>query len=66
MSAGNGLGGWVAMMSLIRRFWVDGTAATSIEYALIAGGIAVVLVAAVTTIGTNLKIPFTTVGNAVR
>ena len=54
------------MTSLIKRFCVDKTAATSIEYALIAGGIAVVLVAAVTTIGTNLKIPFTTVGNAVR
>jgi pilus assembly protein Flp/PilA len=54
------------MTSQIRRFWIDETAATSIEYALIAGGIAVVLVAAVTTIGTNLKVPFTTVGNAVR
>lgn len=54
------------MTFLIRRFWAEETAATSIEYALIAGGIAVVLVAAVTTIGTNLKVPFTTIGNAVR
>jgi pilus assembly protein Flp/PilA len=54
------------MISLIRRFWADETAATAIEYALIAGGIAVVIVTAVTTVGTNLVVPFTTVGNAVR
>jgi len=54
------------MTSLIRRFWADETAATAIEYALIAGGISIVILVGVTAIGTNLKVPFTTVGNAVR
>ena len=54
------------MTYLIKSFLADRSGATSIEYALIAGGIAVVLVAAVTNVGTNLKPIFTTVGNAVR
>ncbi len=54
------------MTSLIRRFWIDETAATSIEYALIAGGISIVILAAVTVIGTNVKSPFQAVSNAVR
>ena len=54
------------MTARIKRFLADTSGATSIEYALIAGGIAVVLVAAVTNVGTNLKPIFTTVGNAVR
>ena len=56
----------VEMTHLIRKFLADDHGATSIEYALIAGGIAVVLVAAVGTIGTNLKPIFTSVGAAVR
>jgi pilus assembly protein Flp/PilA len=54
------------MTRFIKNFLADETGATSIEYAIIAGGIAVVLVAAVTSVGTNLKPIFTTVGAAVR
>lgn len=56
----------VEMTLLVRMFLADESGATSIEYALIAGGIAVVLVAAVGTVGTNLKPIFTTVSGAVR
>lgn len=53
-------------MKSIKRFWSDETAATSIEYGLIAAGIAVVIITVVTTVGTNLKGTFTKVGTAVR
>ena len=39
---------------------------TAIEYGLLAALIAVVIVAAVTTLGTNLTNTFTNVGNAVK
>jgi pilus assembly protein Flp/PilA len=54
------------MTSLIKRFWADETAATAIEYGLIAAGISVAIITVVTTVGTNLKTTFTKVGNAVR
>lgn len=54
------------MKSLIKRFWADETAATAIEYGLIAAGIAVVIITAVQGVGTKLKTTFTSVGNAVR
>ena len=53
-------------MRLIKRFLNDENAATSIEYGLIAAGIAVVIITVVTTTGTNLKSTFTKVGTAVR
>jgi pilus assembly protein Flp/PilA len=45
------------------RFVKDESGATAIEYAIIAGGISIVIVAAVTGLGTNLKTIFTTVKN---
>jgi pilus assembly protein Flp/PilA len=54
------------MKSLIKRFWADETAATAIEYGLIAAGISVAIITVVGTVGTNLKTTFTKVGNAVR
>ena len=36
---------------------------TAMEYALIAAFIAIVIVSSVTAIGTDLKVPFTTIGN---
>ncbi len=38
-------------------------AVTSLEYALIAAFIAIVIVSSVTVIGTDLKVPFTTISN---
>jgi pilus assembly protein Flp/PilA len=43
------------------RFLKDETGATAIEYALIAGGISIVIVAAVQSIGTTLNTNFTSV-----
>ncbi len=46
------------------HFFRDEAAATSIEYALIAAGIAVAIVTAVTGLGTSLGIKYTTVKTA--
>jgi pilus assembly protein Flp/PilA len=48
-------------MSTLKRFWREEAAATAIEYALIAGGISIVIVAAVNSVGTTLKNTFTNV-----
>jgi pilus assembly protein Flp/PilA len=52
------------MNELVLRFMKDQSGATAIEYGLIAGLIAVVIITAVTTVGTKLSAQFTTVGNA--
>jgi len=56
----------VRVKSLLKQFWANESAATSIEYGLIAAGISIVIITAVTTTGTNLKTTFTKVGTAVR
>jgi len=52
------------MKNLVSRFVRDESGATAIEYGLIAAGIAVVIITAVSTVGTNLKATFTSVGAA--
>jgi pilus assembly protein Flp/PilA len=52
------------MNKLIQRFFKDNSGATAIEYGLIAAGIAVAIIAAVNTLGTNLNATFTSVSNA--
>ena len=52
------------MKALLSRFVRDESGVTAIEYGLIAGLIAVVIIVAVTTVGTNLTSMFTTVGTA--
>lgn len=47
------------MLPLVKRFAHDQSGATAIEYGLIAGLISVVIVAAVTNIGTKLNTKFT-------
>jgi len=46
------------MKNLVSRFVRDESGATAIEYGLIAALISVVIIAAVTTLGTNLKAVF--------
>jgi pilus assembly protein Flp/PilA len=46
------------MLTLVKRFVNDESGATAIEYGLIVALIAVVIITAVTTIGTNLKTAF--------
>jgi pilus assembly protein Flp/PilA len=50
-------------MSKLRRFILDQSGATAIEYALIAGSISIVIVAAVNGIGSKLNSTFTNVLN---
>jgi pilus assembly protein Flp/PilA len=49
---------------LIQKFVRDEEGVTAIEYGLIAALIAVVIIAAVTIVGTQLNAVFTTIGNA--
>ena len=53
------------MPRLVKRFLKDESGATAIEYGLIIALIAVVIITAVTTIGTNMKAGFTRIGTAV-
>jgi pilus assembly protein Flp/PilA len=53
------------MGNLLHRFLRDETGATAIEYGLIAAGIAVVIIAAVQLVGSNLNGTFGTVASAV-
>ena len=52
------------MLALVKRFVRDESGATAIEYGLIVALIAVVIITAVTTIGTNLKTAFNKIGTA--
>jgi pilus assembly protein Flp/PilA len=54
------------MTKFATRFLKDESGATAIEYGLIAALIAVVVITAVTTIGTNLKGTFNNVANSVK
>ena len=47
-------------MRLIVKFWRDESAATAIEYGLIATGIAVAVIPVITGLGTKLKTTFST------
>jgi len=49
---------------LIQKFVRDEEGVTAIEYGLIAALIAVVIIAAVTIVGTQLQAVFTTIGTA--
>ncbi|HEY1709404.1 MAG TPA: Flp family type IVb pilin [Rhizomicrobium sp.] len=53
------------MHNLITRFVRDESGATAIEYGLIAALIAVVIITAVTTVGTNLTTTFNTVASKI-
>ena len=54
------------MKTIIARFAKDESGATAIEYGLIAGLIGVVIIAAVTTLGTTINAKFTTIGSALK
>jgi pilus assembly protein Flp/PilA len=52
------------MRTLFSRFVKDESGVTAIEYALIAALIAVVIIASVTLVGTDLQLVFTAVSTA--
>jgi len=54
------------LSQLLTRFLKDQTGATAIEYALIAAGISVAIIAAVNTIGTNLNSTFSSVSTQLK
>ena len=54
------------MKNLVSRFVRDESGATAIEYGLIAAGIAVVIIAAVQSVGTSLNATFNSVAAAVK
>lgn len=54
------------MSKFVTRFVRDNSGATAIEYGLIAGLIAVVIITAVTTVGTNLSGKFNTIATALK
>ena len=53
-------------MYAIIRFFKDETAATAIEYGLIASGIAVAVLPVITGLGTHLKSTFSTIQTALK
>ena len=53
-------------MHLIVRFLKDESAATAIEYGLIATGIAVAVIPVIAGLGTKLKTTFSTVSTAIK
>ncbi|HEX3432257.1 MAG TPA: Flp family type IVb pilin [Rhizomicrobium sp.] len=52
------------MGHLLQRFAADQSGVTAIEYGLIAALIAVVIIAAVSTVGTNLSTTFSSVASS--
>jgi pilus assembly protein Flp/PilA len=54
------------MKNLTRSFLKDETAATAIEYGLIAAGISVAIIAVVQGLGTKLNTTFTSVSSALK
>ena len=53
-------------MHTLKRFLSNHSGATAIEYGLIAALIAVVIIGAITTVGTNLTGTFTSVANSLK
>jgi pilus assembly protein Flp/PilA len=53
-------------MQLIRRFLKDESAATAIEYGLIAAGISLAIIAAVNGLGSKLNTKFTAVNTSLK
>ena len=54
------------MNQFVSRFLKDESGATAIEYGLIAAGIAVVIIAAVNTVGSNLSTTLDTVAQSLQ
>ena len=54
------------MAGNLRAFLKDESAATAIEYGLIAAGIAVAIIAVISGLGTKLKTTFTSVSSALK
>jgi pilus assembly protein Flp/PilA len=51
---------------IVAKFWADESAATAIEYGLIAAGISLAIIAAVNSLGTTLNAKFTTINTSLK
>jgi pilus assembly protein Flp/PilA len=54
------------MKNFVLKFLRDDSAATAIEYGLIAAGISIVILAAVNGLGTNLNAKFTSINSSLK
>ncbi len=54
------------MRQLIKKFFNDDSGATAIEYAIIAGGIAIVIVTVVNNLGTAVSTKFVAVSTSLK
>jgi pilus assembly protein Flp/PilA len=54
----------LAMKQLLTKFLADESAATAIEYGLIAAGISLAIISIVNGLGTNLKNKFTSINSS--
>ena len=54
------------MKSLFAKFWADESAATAIEYGLIAAGISLAIIAAVNGVGSTLNTNFSTINTSLK
>jgi pilus assembly protein Flp/PilA len=62
----DGFAGMDAMFKVARSFFANESGATAIEYGLIAALIAVVIIGAVTAVGTSLSTTFTSVSTGLK
>ena len=65
VARGSNISGVRYMKNLIARFANDESGATAIEYGLLAALIAVVLITAVTSLGTNMSKQFSTIAEKI-
>ena len=54
------------MKNILAKFWADESAATAIEYGLIAAGISLAIIAAVNGLGTSLNAKFTSINSSLK
>jgi pilus assembly protein Flp/PilA len=52
--------------NILAKFWADESAATAIEYGLIAAGISLVIIAAVNGLGSTLNTKFTSINTSLK
>ena len=54
------------MRKLVRRFMIEETGATAIEYGLIAAGISIAIIATVNALGTQLNSTFSSISSQLK
>jgi pilus assembly protein Flp/PilA len=54
------------MKGLVARFWADESAATAIEYGLIAAGISLAIIAVVNGLGSSLNTLFSSINTSLK